>query len=72
MYVFLTIIFFFIGEEHNVSFVYCSRESLVVTMISARLWPSAPKCPHLAFTFELLDLAEALLLECPVALKDFL
>lgn len=40
-------------------------------MARARLWPSSPQRPHLAFTFELLDWAEALLLECQVALKDF-
>ena len=40
-------------------------------MIRTRSWPSAPKHPHLAFTFELLDWAEALLLECRVALKHF-
>ncbi len=60
-----------IGEEHNISFVSCSCEPLVVTMARARLWPSTPQRPHLAFTFELLDWAEALLLECQVALKDF-
>ena len=38
-----------------------------MTMIMA----IAPKRPHLEFTFELLDWAEALLLECQVALKDF-
>ena len=40
---------------------YFSCEPLVVTMIRAQLWPSAPKRPHQAFTFELLDWAEALL-----------
>ena len=39
-------------------------------MVRARLWPATPKYPRLAFSFELLDLAEALLLECQVALKD--
>ena len=39
-------------------------------MVRARLWPAAPQRPHLAFTFELLDWAEALLLECQVSLKD--
>ena len=39
-------------------------------MVCARLWPATAQRPHLAFTFELLDWAEALLLECQVALKD--
>ena len=65
------ILFYCIGEEYNISFVSCLCEPLVVTMARARLWPSSPQRPHLAFTFELLDWAEALLLECQVALKDF-
>ena len=39
-------------------------------MVRARLWPASAQRPHLAFTFELLDWAEVLLLECQVALKD--
>jgi len=39
-------------------------------MVRARLWPATPQFPRLAFTFELLDWAEALLLECQVALQD--
>ena len=58
------------GSEHHVTFKYCQCEPLVVTMVRARLWPSTAQHPHLAFTFELLDWAEALLLECQVALKD--
>ena len=40
-------------------------------MVHARLWPATPQHPRLAFSFEVLDWAEALLLECQVALKDF-
>ncbi|XP_064391176.1 uncharacterized protein LOC135338993 isoform X3 [Halichondria panicea] len=40
-------------------------------MIRARLWPASPRFPETAFTFELLDWAESLLLECQVALGDF-
>ena len=40
-------------------------------MVRARLWPASPHRPQLAFTFELLDWAEALLLECQVSLMDF-
>ena len=36
-----------------------------------RLWPATPVKPVLAFTFDLLDSLEALLLECQVATKDF-
>ncbi len=61
---------FFIGVEHNISFSYCGCEPFTVTMVRARLWPASPKHPQLAFCFSLLDWAEALLLECQVALKD--
>ena len=40
-------------------------------MVRAQLWPAAPKRPQIAFTFELMDWVEALLLECQVSLKDF-
>jgi len=50
--------------------MYCQCEPLVATMVRAQLWPATAQRPHLAFTFELLDWAEALLLECQVALKD--
>ena len=58
------------GGEHNITFMYCQCEPLVTTMVRARLWPATAQRPHLAFTFELLDWAEALVLECQVALKD--
>ena len=58
------------GGEHNITFMYCQCEPLVATMVRARLWPATAQRPHLAFTFELLDWAEALVLECQVALKD--
>ena len=58
------------GNEHNMKFMHCQCEPLVVTMVRARLWPATAQHPRLAFAFELLDWAEALLLECQVALKD--
>ena len=36
-----------------------------------RLWPATPHNPCICFTFDLLDWAEALMLECQVSLKDF-
>ena len=59
-----------VGIEHNVDFRCCQCEPVAVTMVRARLWPATPQFPRLAFTFELLDWAEALLLECQVALQD--
>ena len=52
-------------------FMCCTCEAISITLSRARLWPATPKNPQLAFTFELLDLIEALMLECQVALKDF-
>ena len=59
------------GMEHKICFASCSCEPLPVTMARAELWPATPHNPHFAFTFSLLDWAEALMLECQVALKDF-
>lgn len=49
----------------------CNCEPLAVTLVRARLWPATPHHPKYAFTFNLLDLAESMLLECQVALRDF-
>ncbi len=62
---------FCIGEEHNINFTTCACEPFVLTMVRARLWPSSPKRPNIAFSFELLDWMEALLLEAQVTLNDF-
>ena len=61
----------FSGSEHNILLSCCQCEPVVATMVRAHLWPASPHCPHLAFTFELLDWAEALLLEWQVSLMDF-
>lgn len=53
------------------NFVCCSCEPVGVTLVRADLWPATPKNPCLAFTFSLLNWAEALMLECQVSLKDF-
>ncbi len=51
------------GEEYDVGLATCACEPLVSTLVKARR--------HLAFTFELLDWIEALLLEAQVSLNDF-
>lgn len=61
----------FLGVEHQIRFCCCDCESVCTTMVRARLWPSSPRFPKLAFTFDLLDWAEALLLECQVAVGEF-
>ena len=50
---------------------FCGCKSEVETLTELRLWPATPTKPTLAFTFQLLDMLEALLLECQVSVKDF-
>lgn len=57
--------------ERMVSITCCDCEPLAVALVRARLWPASPRFPKYAFSFDLLDWAEALLLECQVSLKDF-
>lgn len=61
----------FIGSTHKFRFVSCDCEPLAVILSRTKLWPASPTNPRFAFSFALLDWAEALLLECQVALKDF-
>ena len=61
---------YFKGIEHQILFATCKCEPIAMTLVRARLWPATPQNPHYAFCFDLLDWAEALLLECQVSLKD--
>ena len=63
-------IFCYSGVQHNTKLKCCQCESIVLTMARARIWPSTPVNPQMAFTFKILDWAKALLLECQVVLKD--
>ena len=56
--------------ELTVSILCCQCEPLAVSLVRARLWPATAQNRHLAFTFDLLDWAEALMHECQVALKN--
>ena len=51
--------------------VCCNCESIALTLAQAELWPATPTNPRCAFSFNMLNLVEALLLECQVSLKDF-
>ena len=57
--------------EHPLLIVCCDFEPLPLTLVRARLWPARSYYPRYVFSFNLLDWAELLLLECQVALKDF-
>ena len=56
---------------HSVCVTFCACESEVETLIRSRLFAATPKQPQLAFTFDLLDWFEALMLECQVPAQDF-
>lgn len=61
----------FLGCYHSVSVTFCTCESEVETLMRCHLFPATPKQPQLAFTFDLLDWLEALMLECQVSAQDF-
>ena len=50
---------------------FCACEDKTVTLLLMELWTATPQQPSLSFQFELLDSYESLLLECQVALRDF-
>lgn len=59
------------GIPRDIQFPCCPCEGIVVTLIKFQYWPGSPVNPTIAFSFELLDMLEALLLECQVAVQDF-
>lgn len=61
-----------IGVQHNVMFMFCHCFGEVDTLLHFELFPATPKRPTVAFSFQLLDYLEALLLECQVAVSDFI
>lgn len=71
VYTCILLLLCWIGIEHKLHFTRCKCEPLAVTITRAQLWPATPTNPSYAFTFSLLDWAEALMLESQVALKDF-
>lgn len=56
---------------HKVILLTCNCEPLAVSLVRASLWPATPTNPKVGFTFNLLEWAEALMVECQVALRDF-
>ena len=65
------ILIILLGLEHQVLLHCCDCEPVTVTMVRARMWPASPQYPRLAFSFEMMDWVEAILLECQVAVKEF-
>lgn len=62
-------------QEYNTPLTFhvvLVHEPIAITLARGPdLWPATPHNPRLAFSFALLDWAEALMLECQVALKDY-
>ena len=59
------------GIQHHLMAPFCRCEDETITLHLMKLWPATPQQPSLAFQFQLLDSYESLLLECQVALRDF-
>jgi len=60
-----------IGVPRTLNFPFCSCFSDTIELIKLGYWPGTPVTPHVAFTFEFMELLESLLLECHVAVQDF-
>ena len=60
-----------IGIQRDISFEKCPCTSEAQTLLQAGFFPATATRPRLAFALELLDLLEALLLECQLAVQDF-
>ena len=60
-----------VGIQRDVSFEICPCTSEAQSLLQAGFFPAIPTWPRLAFAIELLDLLEALQLECQVAVHDF-
>ena len=60
-----------IGVPRQIEFPFCPCQGNAITLIKCQYWPGTPLNPKIAFSFELLDMLQALLLECRVAVQDF-
>ena len=58
------------GPPKCLDIQFCSCEEDAITLMRLQYWPATPVRPSTAFSFQLLDWLEALLLECQVSLHD--
>ena len=65
-----TITILHVGTQRRVQFQFCGCFSEAEILIKLGYFAATPQRPQLAFQFQLLDLLEALLLECQVSVKD--
>jgi len=61
----------FLGVPRAIKFPFCPCVCDATKLIKFSYWPGTPVVPQVAFSFEFMDLLEALLLECHVAVQDF-
>ena len=59
------------GIEHFLLYTVCDCEPSITTLVRGNIWPATIQRPKLGFSFDLLDWAESLMLECQVAVKYF-
>ncbi|XP_028416359.1 uncharacterized protein LOC114540363 [Dendronephthya gigantea] len=59
------------GRQHLKQILFCNCESDVATLVKMQLWPSSAKRPVMAFHYKLMELLEALVMECQVSLQKF-
>ena len=62
---------YFVRNPALYQYNICHCEEGATTLIRYCLWPASPTWPVMAFAFDLLDRCESLLLECQVALINF-
>ena len=68
---FFIAIFPSLGRQHQKRILFCNCEEEAVTLVRLNLWPGSAVRPLVAFHIKLMELAEALLLECHVSLRKF-
>ena len=59
------------GVPRQIEFPFCPCEEKAITLIRCQYWPGTPHNPHIAFSFNLMNMLKALLLQCQVAVQDF-
>ena len=58
------------GPPKFLDIEFCSCTEDAIKLMQLQYWPATPVRPSTAFSFQLLDWIEALLLECQVSLHD--
>ena len=67
----ITVLVILIGRQHQKQILFCDCEDDTVTLLKMHLWPSTVKRPVLAFHLKLMELLEAMVIECHISLQKF-